>query len=490
MIKKIINLLLLTAIMQQVIGQTETFGNITFTPPKDWTRGIKEGVVTYSIVNTVNGTFCVVSVFATTVSSGDAQKDFINEWKERVVIPYKGMANPKTETQTGEDGWKAVAGASAVQLDSLQFYALLNVFSGFGKKISVLTTFNDQAYLSEVDSLLQNVKLDKTASVSNPVNTNNGTVKSNARSSIIGTWSSTNVSIANYVNSSGGYIGDASISTMEEYTFKDGNTYIYKFFGSTGGKIYYTETTGTFKIEDRNLTLTPGKRKGGYGGNIQDEKHLLDKPVTFDCYIGPNKWEAGPFLNLHKDGNYYMWSDYPYDYYKKIVDSSNSLSQNKANSNAGPSVVGIWSSSTKPIINSVISQAAFVGSSDTQTFEEYEFKADNMYVYKYFNRSNIGKLYYSETTGTFKMNGRNLILTPVKRRGGPIGGRGESVVIKTENDLYRIIKDENKLLGKPVTFDCFIGPNKWEAGPFLNLHKDGNYYINTDFQYDFYKRLK
>jgi hypothetical protein len=319
--KKIIPFLLFISMAQLAIGQTETFGLITFTPPKDWTRGIKEGAVTYSSVNPGTNTFCVISIYNGKTSSGDAQKDFNNEWKELVTVPYQGITVPKTETQTSEDGWKAVAGASAVQLDSLHFYAVLTVFSGFGKKISVLTTLNDQVYLTEVDSLLQNVKLDKTVSVSDPTNTKSPVVENNTGNSIIGIWSDQNTSISNYVSPSGTFLRSADVTTMEEYTFKADHTYLVKFFGSTYGTLYYTETTGTYKIDGRNLTLTPVKRRGGYSGNIHDEKNLLGKPETFDCYIGPNKWEAGPFLNLHKDGKYYMWSDYPYDYYKRIGDS-------------------------------------------------------------------------------------------------------------------------------------------------------------------------
>ena len=177
-----------------------------------------------------------------------------------------------------------------------------------------MTTLNDKAYLTEVDALLQNIKLDKTASVSNP---SNQPVKNNADNSIVGTWSNSTVAIGNYVSPSGAFLGSADVSTMEEYTFKANNTYVVKFFGSMQGKLYYSETSGTYKINGRNLTLTPTKRKGGYTGNIHDEKDMMGKPSTFDFYIGPNKWEPGPFLNLHKDGNYYMWSDYPYDYYKK-----------------------------------------------------------------------------------------------------------------------------------------------------------------------------
>ena len=82
------------------ISQTETFDIVTYTPPKDWKKDAKPGVVNYTNVNTTTGKFCVITMYASTASSGDAQKDFTKEWKKLVATPYKAEANPKTETQT------------------------------------------------------------------------------------------------------------------------------------------------------------------------------------------------------------------------------------------------------------------------------------------------------------------------------------------------------------------------------------------------------
>ena len=70
--KKIINLLLLTAIMQQGISQTETFDIVTYTPPKDWKKDAKQGVVNYTNVNATAGSFCVIALYASAASTGDA----------------------------------------------------------------------------------------------------------------------------------------------------------------------------------------------------------------------------------------------------------------------------------------------------------------------------------------------------------------------------------------------------------------------------------
>jgi hypothetical protein len=151
----------------QVFSQTETFDIIHYTPPKDFKKGIKEGVLMYTNTNNATGGFCVIAIYASGFSDGDEQKDFSNEWRNLVVTPYKAEANPKTETQMNSDGWKVVGAATPVKLDGNDFTVLLTVFSGFGKKVSILSYLNDHLYAAQIDALLENLKLDKTTSITN-----------------------------------------------------------------------------------------------------------------------------------------------------------------------------------------------------------------------------------------------------------------------------------------------------------------------------------
>jgi len=76
-----------------VFGQTETFDITTYIPPKDFKKDSKQGVATYTNVNTTTGGFCVIVMYASTASSGDAERDFKKEWKELVATPFKAEAN-------------------------------------------------------------------------------------------------------------------------------------------------------------------------------------------------------------------------------------------------------------------------------------------------------------------------------------------------------------------------------------------------------------
>src|SRR5688500_16295516 len=131
-----------------VYAQKQTFDIISYTPPKDWKKEEKQGVVNYSHLNEASGTFCIVSIYASSPGSGDAIKDFNAAWKELVLTPFKGETNPKTESQTTPAGWKAIVGATPVVQDGVNIYIILTVFSGFGKVICVRTSLNDQSYVT------------------------------------------------------------------------------------------------------------------------------------------------------------------------------------------------------------------------------------------------------------------------------------------------------------------------------------------------------
>lgn len=146
----------------QSFSQTEIFDIVSYTPPKDWKKDAKPGVVNYTHVNTAAGTFCVLTIYASTAGTGDAQKDFKKEWNELVVTPYKADANPQTETQTTADGWKAVTGAAPIKLDGNDVYILLTVLSGFEKTVSIRCSMNDQSYSTQIDALFETMELDKT----------------------------------------------------------------------------------------------------------------------------------------------------------------------------------------------------------------------------------------------------------------------------------------------------------------------------------------
>ena len=61
----------------------------------------------------------------------------------------------------GADGWTAIAGGSAVQLDSGKAAAFLTVISGGGKTVSILGLFNDQSYAGQLAAFGTGIDLGK-----------------------------------------------------------------------------------------------------------------------------------------------------------------------------------------------------------------------------------------------------------------------------------------------------------------------------------------
>lgn len=168
-----------------IFCQTETLDIVQYTPPKGWTKTPKEGAVVYSDTNKTTNAFCLLTIYSSTSSVGTPQQDFVNEWNNLVVKPFKAQANPKTETQTNPDGWQATAGAAEIGISGVKSYAILTVFSGFGKTTSVLAILNDQSYVTQLDAFTQSIKLDKTKTATNTnpgVQNNNSTSTTNSNS--------------------------------------------------------------------------------------------------------------------------------------------------------------------------------------------------------------------------------------------------------------------------------------------------------------------
>src|SRR4051812_16314178 len=144
---------------QAIFGQNETLDIVTYTPPKGWSKTVKQGAAIYTDANQAKGTFCLLTVYAGAASAGSPAEDFANDWSEFVVKPFKAEAGPKTQTQTTPDGWQVVIGGSNIELDGgLKAAAILTVFSGFGKTASVLVIFNDESYSSQASALIDSIK--------------------------------------------------------------------------------------------------------------------------------------------------------------------------------------------------------------------------------------------------------------------------------------------------------------------------------------------
>ena len=143
-----------------VCAQTETLGIVKYTPPKGWDKTSKENVIAFSKVNRDTGKFCIITLYAATPGTGNAQKDFQREWNNLLVKPFKTEADPKTETAE-ENGLTVTAGGTAIDFQGGKAAAVLSVITRGTTAVSILAVYNDEAYTAPYVAFTSNIELDK-----------------------------------------------------------------------------------------------------------------------------------------------------------------------------------------------------------------------------------------------------------------------------------------------------------------------------------------
>jgi hypothetical protein len=167
-IMMIVAILCVMLFSRSAFGQTETLDGVTYTPPKGWSKTVKEGAVVYTDIDKAANTFCVMTLYGLAAGSGDPKNDFASAWKEFVFRPLAAEANPKTESLPAVDGWTTAAGGSLIEMNGVRSVAILTVFSGYGKTASVLAIFNDESYSSQMAHFVEGLKLDKAFATATP----------------------------------------------------------------------------------------------------------------------------------------------------------------------------------------------------------------------------------------------------------------------------------------------------------------------------------
>ena len=141
-------------------AKTETFDIATFDAPEGWQRQTQQGVVIFTKVNNRNNSFCLIGVYASRQSSGNADTDFREEWNNLVVKAFN-VTNKPVVNRTVQDGWHVIVGGARAQGDAGEYNVTLSVFSGYGRVTSVLISYNHDGYLKDIDHFFNNFDLAK-----------------------------------------------------------------------------------------------------------------------------------------------------------------------------------------------------------------------------------------------------------------------------------------------------------------------------------------
>jgi hypothetical protein len=158
--KKILCSICLVLVLIAAELNAETFDIATFIPPQGWQRQTQQGVVVFTKIDNKNNSFCLIGVYASRQSSGNADKDFKQEWNDLVVKPL-GVNNEPSVNQSVQEGWHVIVGAARAQGESGEYYVTLSVFSGYGRVTSVIINYNHDNYLKDIDTFFNNFDLAK-----------------------------------------------------------------------------------------------------------------------------------------------------------------------------------------------------------------------------------------------------------------------------------------------------------------------------------------
>jgi hypothetical protein len=282
-----------------ISAQTEKVDITEFTPPKGWTKTPKANAVVFSDLNKTTNTFCVLTVYEGTASSGEAGKDFAADWKTFVSKPFKIEENPKTETQTG-DGWTITTGVAFIDVDGTRSLAMLTTFSGYGKTASVLAISNSDTYTRSVSDFLESIKLDKTQIAAQPAAPPTASA-ANSNKSLVGRWGTGTA--ANSV--SGNSVTYGSTAAQKYYQFNADGTFSFTFSGYSGlvgyaGSFHMTtQETGVYSINGDSITITP--RKSQTNSNSGGLKNNPLETVTYRWTIHYFEGIGEYALILHPD---------------------------------------------------------------------------------------------------------------------------------------------------------------------------------------------
>lgn len=264
-------------IPQTVFGQAEKLGVVSYTPPKGWKKAPSENIVTFSELNETTGRFCTITLYGATPGTGNPKSDFTREWDNLVVKPFKGEANPKTETEAA-DGWTAIAGGSAVDFGGSKALAFLTVFSRGAIIVSVLGITNEESYLPKLVAFSSSLDIEKekatVAATTAPAtqaalqyDTDGHLIippptRQLTIADLAGEWGQNDGINTRYVyRDSGSYAGADSLHFTDKMTLTPQGGYHSDFFAIQNGRKIKENTTGTFAVNGSVLTITQGDAK-------------------------------------------------------------------------------------------------------------------------------------------------------------------------------------------------------------------------------------
>ena len=166
---KIFFLVICTSVINFSFAQKQKFDIATFIPPQGWQRMDTMGTVAFIHSKNENGLtrFCQIILYASTNSSGNANKDFEAAWNNLVTVPAKSNAKPTVQTEKTPEGWTVVSGAASITNMGFNYNSIVATISGFGKTMNVQVNLAGNDYSNVIQKFFNDLDLDSKGSVMN-----------------------------------------------------------------------------------------------------------------------------------------------------------------------------------------------------------------------------------------------------------------------------------------------------------------------------------
>jgi hypothetical protein len=378
--KKIMLLLCFALCLCGFVAKTQTTYDVfTYTEPKGYKKEVKTGFTSYTKTDSKTGTYCIISLYTQSLSTGDLTQDFDNDWASLVATPLSVTAAPQKDNGDEISGWKTYSGGANFEFSGSTSMALLTTAKKDNANVAILIVTNSQSFLTtDVDAFFAKLKLEKplqSVAPSNTIPADNSSSKdasgSNTAkpSSIIGEWLYDDALISILYDYSGHangdtYNNDVKMSIKNKLTIKTDGTYEdYTFFNKGTFKKKEITARGKYKLNGNTITFTPTYHQYIKNDAVQPKDDTRNLKVTSATYSfvfddKANAW--GVKLNAADANSYFPDEVYlQASAYKKTASATQpaanttlpkTINANTNNLLSDNGIAGVWVSYNKPDI--------------------------------------------------------------------------------------------------------------------------------------------
>lgn len=186
------NIITIFALLLTIVScaQTETFDIATYKKPKGWEKSTKEGLISYTTSDETKGTFCIITIYASSTTTGTAEQEFNQEWNDFAATPFGLTDAPETDTLTDDDGRDVIIGSATYESENIAGGIIMYTFVGFGRTNSIMFFTNSEDHQKDIEDFLLSLTLKKTAPkvvATTTPKTNSGTTTSTTPKTNTGT---------------------------------------------------------------------------------------------------------------------------------------------------------------------------------------------------------------------------------------------------------------------------------------------------------------